>query len=332
MQDSRNYEKDNPDIPMVWMFSGQGAQYFHMCKTFYFENPNFRYWMDHLDMIIARKRGYSVIDVVFDPGSTKSDIFDKTIDTHPALFMFQFALAKTLNELGFPDPDFLLGSSLGEFVAAAYADACSPEQMIIDLIDQASLLETHCPAGGMMVIIDEIASFDYPFIQENSELAGRNFDGSYVISGTDDNLGKISKKLKEMDILYQQLPVSLGFHSSLMDDARLPFLSQFDDDNYGAPAIPIISCCQGIEKTVNHYSKMHFWNIIRKPIDFQGCFEKFHSSHPKAIYIDLSPSGTMSTFVKYNLSTTGSEVIPLMSPFGEPEERIKEAIRWMSSM
>src|SRR5438034_10484919 len=108
--------------PIVWMFPGQGAQYYQMGKTLYNKNNTFRFWMDKLDAIAANYVGQSIVEMLYDDKHSKSQPFDQTLYTHPALFMVQYSLAQTLLAENFTPPDFLFGASLGEFVAATFAD------------------------------------------------------------------------------------------------------------------------------------------------------------------------------------------------------------------
>ena len=85
--------------PVVWMFSGQGSQYFQMGRALYDKNRTFRVWMDRLDNVAADFVGQSIVGLLYEPGQSKSQPFDQTLYTHPALFMVQYALAKTLLDL-----------------------------------------------------------------------------------------------------------------------------------------------------------------------------------------------------------------------------------------
>ena len=57
--------------PVVWMFPGHGAQYFHMGRALYDGNETFRYWMDRLDGVAADYVGQSIVDVVYDEQQSK---------------------------------------------------------------------------------------------------------------------------------------------------------------------------------------------------------------------------------------------------------------------
>src|SRR5690349_11489627 len=84
----------------VFMFSGQGSQYFQMGKELFNKNDTFRTWMVRLDEIARRLAGRSVIETLYSEAHRKADRFDCTLLTHPAIFMVEYSLAQTLMQAG----------------------------------------------------------------------------------------------------------------------------------------------------------------------------------------------------------------------------------------
>ncbi len=101
--------------PLVFMFSGQGSQYYHMGKELFKENTVFRQSMLEMDAIAARRIGTSIVEEIYHPGKRVSDPFDSILFSHPAIFMIEYSLYKVLEDRGIY-PDYVLGSSLGEFL------------------------------------------------------------------------------------------------------------------------------------------------------------------------------------------------------------------------
>ncbi|MCK5666662.1 MAG: acyltransferase domain-containing protein, partial [Thiotrichaceae bacterium] len=256
---------------------------------------------------------------------SKSEPFDQIVYTHPALFMVQYSLAQTLLAEGFPVPDYLFGSSLGEFVAAALADVADVESMLFDIIKQARLFDMHCGAGAMLVVIDDIDTFKTnPLFLERCELAGVNFDRCFVVSGLKSNILYIADQLKQQDITHQVLPVSVGFHSSQVDMIKKTFIKTFANNIYRPATMPVISCAVSAGGGSDRFSSAYWWQVIRQPIEFRQSLTEFHSNHPQAIYMDMGPSGNMATFTKYNLPESQHErIMPIMTPFGHEDENIK---------
>src|SRR5690349_3091584 len=103
----------------VWMFSGQGSQYFRMGRDLYDTDPAFREAMSQCDRHLKVLMGESILDVIYHGSESRASVeFDNILHTHPALFCVQYSLAQTLLRRNLK-PDLLLGYSLGEFVGAA---------------------------------------------------------------------------------------------------------------------------------------------------------------------------------------------------------------------
>jgi acyl transferase domain-containing protein len=319
------------DGPIVWMFSGQGGQYFQMGRPLYEAGGPFRSWMDRLDAVAADYVGQSVVHVLYGEEHPKGRPFDHLLHTHPALFMVQYAMAQALIAEGASAPDYLFGTSLGEFVAAAVADAADVEAMLFDVIKQARLFEAHCGGGGMLVVIDDVATFHNNPVFANCELAGVNFDRCFVVSGLKNEIARVAETLRRQDVTHQVLPVSMAFHSSLVDGVQDVFVRTFGERAYRQPRMPVISCAAtpyGPEaETFPRFSAPYWWNVIRQPIEFQRALIRLARRHPAALYLDLGPSGNMATFTKYNFPADHHDrILPVMTPFGHDVENLRAAL------
>jgi acyl transferase domain-containing protein len=322
--------------PVVWMFPGQGVQYFQMGKVLYDGNETFRSWIDRLDAVAADYVGQPIVDVVYDRAQSRSQPFDHILYTHPALFMVQYAMARTLLSAGFPPPDYLLGASLGEFVAAAVADAAEPEDMLFDLVKQARLFEAHCSGGAMLAVIDDIDTFhSNPVFSEGCELAGVNFDRCFVVSGMGNRILHVAAELKRQDVLHQLLPVSVAFHSSLVENVRDLFIRTFASTTCRPAKIPVISCAVPFDGAPDEtaFSSAYWWRVIRQPIEFGRTLAQFAQGQPDAVYVDVGPSGTMASFAKYLLpQSVHDRILPVMTPFGNDREGLAGARARMSAL
>jgi len=316
--------------PIVWMFSGQGAQYFQMGSALYNTNEAFRFWMDRLDQVAANYVGQSIVEMLYDEKQSLSQPFEQILYTHPALFMVQYSLAQTLLAENLPAPDYLFGASLGEFVAAALADVADVEVMLFDIIKQARLFDSHCSGGAMLAVIDDVDTFQTnPAFSDGCELAGVNFDRCFVVSGFRSKILQIAGQLRRQDIPHQLLPVSVAFHSSLVEAAKDTFSTMFAGSVYRSAKIPVVSCAtsMGGDEVEERFSPAYWWRVIRQPIEFRQALAEFQRNNPQAVYLDIGPSGNMATFTKYNLpASLHNRVMPIMTPFGNDNENIK-AIR-----
>lgn len=308
-------------LPVIFMYSGQGSQYYQMGRTLFDENAIFRHAMIHADDIYQHMTGLSVIKHLYGDPLNKGQPFTQTTISHPAIFMIEYALTQVLFAQNII-PDMVLGASLGEFMAAVVAGVINFEFALSAVIQQALILEQCLPGGMLAILAEPNLYYSQTFMRENSELAAINFNSHFVVAGSSHALSIISKKLDERDIVSQLIPVSKAFHSSMIDSARIPFLQAIESLAIHEATMPYVSCVEG--GVLGAFKQEHFWNIARQPILFQRSIHQLEKKHA-AIYIDLGPSGTLATFVKYNLAPDSqSRHFSILVPFGDDNKGLEK--------
>lgn len=299
-------------LPVVFMFSGQGSQYYWMGKELADDNEVFRAALERYDAAISKDVGGSVLARIFDPEKRKSEPFSDTRITHPAIVMIELALAETLQAVGV-HPDYLLGSSLGEYTAAALSGCIDPVDCLRLLVGQAMGLSTG-PRGGMLAVLDEPDVIARVPELQKCEVAARNYPGHFIVAGTEEDLDRAERSLRAADILHQRVPVEYGYHSHLMDNVLVECRGALAAVNFAPPQIPWVSCVDG--EVVQQATADHFWQVARRPIEFERTVAKMRE-RGDFVYLDLGPSGTLYNFVRQNLPQgSRSQTLPMLSPFG----------------
>ena len=311
--------------PLIFMFSGQGSQYYHMGRELCEKQPYYRAWLVKGDRLVQERLGVSVLAELYNPARKKSDPFSRTYLSHPAIFLVEYSLAQTLIERGLK-PDYLLGASLGSFAALAVAGVLTFEAALSAVIEQARCIEASCPAGGMLAILDTPILFEQtPWLRQQSTLAGINFDSHFVISANQEKLAVIQAALRQAGITAQDLPVSHAFHSAAIDPAGETYCDFLQGLPRQAPQRPFI-CCAAATEQIN-IPDDYLWTVIRAPIRFRQTIT-YLEARQAWTYLDLGPSGTLATFVKYNLAGhSASEVFSIMTPFGRDVSNLDRLLR-----
>ena len=301
------------------MFSGQGSQYFQMGRELFEKSNIFRDWMTRLDHIARQSSGLSVIENLYSDAHNRGDRFERTLLTHPAIFMVEYSLAQTLIQAG-TKPDMVLGVSMGTFAAAAVAGFMSVEDALAAVVQQAMALEEFCEPGGMTAILAEPALFAEDFFKSRSELAGVNFSSHFVVSATSAGLAEIETALKKQHVGFQRLPVSFPFHSQWIENAKRPFVSFMRSIRPRQGQVPLVCCDQ--TAVVSDFSDDYFWKVVRHPIRFRETVAALEQRGSKR-YIDVGPAGTLATFLKYGMpATTRSTVHSILTPFGLDQKNL----------
>jgi len=298
---------------VVYMFSGQGSQYYGMAKELYKGHRGFRQTFDKLDGVASGLIGDSLAKLLYRSGGDPSEPFNQILHTHPAIFMVEYALAQALIQDGVL-PCATLGCSLGEFTSAAVAGVAEVEELLEAVLVQAKTLINHCRGGSMLAIFHDAAFYQSaPILYRNSELVSINYDTHFVISGFTEKIKEIRAFLAKERILSQSLPVSYAFHSSLIDPAATPYREYLDAKKFLPPSVPFASCLTGTvtENFTGHY----FWDVIRQRILFTEALRELEKDGPK-IYLDLGPGGTLAGFVRRNLAPDSrSDIYAVITPY-----------------
>ncbi|MBD3347402.1 MAG: acyltransferase domain-containing protein [Chitinivibrionales bacterium] len=285
-------------MPLVFMFSGQGSHHFHMAQNLYQEHEGFRKHLQNLDILALKYLNCSIIEKIYDSNLKKDIPFTDIHFSHPALFSIQCALAKSIMDCGIT-PDMVLGYSIGEFVASVIAGVLTVESGFFLVCKQAELIERYCPQGAMTAILETPdLYYTLPIFQEKVDLAGINYSRHFVVSGGIRPIEHIGAFCLQNQIDFQDLPVTFAFHSDMMDPAYDEFIRFSSAINFAGPKIRMISGLDGlVTSLVNAY---YLWNATRKAVFFNHVIRRLEQQGPN-LYLDLGPSGTLATFIKYNL-------------------------------
>ncbi|MBW4084440.1 ACP S-malonyltransferase [Paenibacillus sp. S150] len=300
--------------PYVFMFSGHGTQYYQMGIDYYSRYPVFKHWLDTQDQMIQRVGGYSVLEQLFHPANKKSYSFDSIRYTHPAIFMVQYALVQMLLQDGI-EPDIVLGTSLGEYIALTVAGVIPLEEMLHLLVHQSEELSLGGPNGGMLSVLEHYETrFKEPALANHVELAALNYIGNFVVAGKHEELIHIETVLKSIYSCFR-LPVKYAFHSSLMDKFEQTNMAYFRKMKLSVPNVAYYSCVYGRE--LIQPAQEYLWEVVRKPILFHDTIQKLEARGPLC-YFDFSPTGTLSNFVTQIIGKdSDSEQFRLMNPYQE---------------
>lgn len=281
----------------VFLFSGQGSQYFQMGKSLYDQLPSFAYYLNQVDEILYQQTSSRLLPTLYDINYPKSAPFDLLLQTHIAIVAIEYALAKTLITEGIK-PAAVLGVSIGECAAMAIADVLTLEEMVFAVSTQAAAIVQQCEECVMTAILAPKSLYNNESLFTNTELAAVNFDGHFIVSGQTHHIATLEQHLRTRGISFLRLPVRYGFHSSYIQAAEKSYLSTIQSLQPKPPNIRYYSCMTA--NAVSDFTAAHPWHTVRQPIRLQDTLSLLFQENDYH-YIDVGPSGTLATMLKYNL-------------------------------
>lgn len=315
---------------VIWMFSGQGSQFYQMGHDLFATEPVFRRVMEEGDRVARRLLNISLIEEIYAAREQRFEPFRRLAYTHPAIVLTECALASVLLEKGFT-PDALLGYSVGEVSSLVVAGSISLEEALTTVIKMAGVVEALAPRGGMTAVLDSVDLFyQRPEWFAGCEVAGRNSPKSFIVSAPEALHCRLATDLKAQGVSALELPVGYAFHSTAMSQVRTPVRAILQRLQPQPPCYPLISAAKG--GPLREWDGAHLDDAIRQPVDFVNTIAQLEAAGG-ALYVDLGPSGSMATAVKYSIpqgasSSSGSpsEFFSVMTPYGQDGRHLARLI------
>lgn len=316
-------------LPVVFMFSGQGSQYYQMGRELYEHHPRFRMWLDLCDEITRPLIDCSLCDVLYRDGD-KARPFDRLLYSNPALVSFEYSLARVLMEAG-AAPECLLGYSLGEVSATIVGGALGLEDGLRFVVEYARLLEAESPPAHMLAIVDAPAlETRYAEVLRECWVTARNFDKHLVLTGPAPAVQRLRAELVRDGVLHQQLAVNYGFHTGMLEPLERRVVELAQGLDFKPLRIPTVSCLDGRtfdgRSDTGHWPG-HLWSMSRHPVAFDATIRGLLAKGDYH-FVDVGPSGTLATFIKYLLPvSSGSAYGDVINPFGKDLRTYGNALR-----
>jgi acyl transferase domain-containing protein len=305
----------------VFMYSGQGSQYYGMGRELYQHHGAFRLAMDQCALLFRSLTGRDMVAELYDDARRHDDMTDLLL-SHPALFSIGHALTQVVLDAGVR-PDAVLGHSLGEYAAAVAAGVLSPGDAMAALVHQAALVRDHAGGGGMLAVLAPADHHPrHPELYAGTALASLNFEQNFVVSGAAATLAALKRRLAQQSIVSMLLPVAHAFHSPAMDPMRCEFRQFLGRMAFRAPRLPMYSAASG--GRLPAFDAEHAWRVIRGPADFRGCVDAALAGGP-CRFVDLGPSGTLATFIKHGYAGRVAQA-PAINAFGRNLQSVSKLI------
>jgi len=285
---------DLRDRAIVFMFPGQGAQYFQMGRDLYESERAFRKHFDECSAFLKARAGFDLRKVIYtdDVGSDTATHIDQTSVAQPALFVIEYALARLWMEWGVR-PASMIGHSIGEYTAACLAGVFSVEEALSLLARRGQLMQQQ--AAGRMLAVSLPEDRIVQLLPEGVSIAALNEPSGSVVSGSPEAIAELERELESREIGFRPLHTSHAFHSPMMEPVLDAFEREVRKISLQSPRIPYISNLTGTWITPEQAMNPAYWaRHLRETVRFsQGLKELM--SEPDRIFLEVGPGRVLTT-------------------------------------
>ncbi len=239
------HARPNKAPRVVFQFSGQGAQAAGMGRALSARFAAFRDTLHECDRLLQPELGRSIVRVMFGEDDDHATALDETWLTQPALFAFEYALARLWQSWGV-EPAAVTGHSIGEYVAACLAGVFSLEAALRLVAARGRLMQALPREGAMVAVFAPEAHVAACLAgQPGVDIAAVNGPDNVVISGRQTSVLAAADELEAKGFGTRSLRVSHAFHSPLMDPMLDEFRRLAGSVTFQAPQVPLISNLTG---------------------------------------------------------------------------------------
>ncbi len=286
--------------PVVFLFPGQGAQYVGMGRELYENEGVFRAAVDRSSELLQPHLAadFDIRHALYPPAeqlAEAEEMLGRTWLTQPALFTIEYALAQQWIAWGV-EPEFMIGHSIGEYVAACLAGVFTLEEALLLVAARGRLIQSLPP--GAMLSVRRPASEIEPLLDPPLSLAAVNGPDQCVVSGPQALVEACREALAERGVKTRLLHTSHAFHSAMMEPVLPRFRDALAQVRLRPPQRPYLSNVTGTRIRPDEATDPAYWVAqLRRTVRFAHSVGEV-LKEPGAVFLEVGPGRTLTSLIR----------------------------------
>ncbi len=306
---------------VVFMFSGQGAQYVNMGLALYQTESIFREQVDYCAKFLKPYLYLDLRMVLYpDPSQNENQHINQTALSQPALFVIEYALAQLWMSWGI-QPAAMIGHSIGEYVAACLAGVFTLDEALVLVAVRGRLMQS--VSRGSMLAVPLAEAEVRPLLNDDVDLAVINVPSQSVVSGPIEAVEQFAARLlAEQGVECKSLHTSHAFHSTMMEPILPAFLAEVRKVSLQAPQMPYVSNVTGAWVMAEEATNPDYWvKHLRQTVRFADGLQAF-VTEAMHVLLEVGPGRTLSTFAKRHPEKVAGQMV--LTSLRHPKDELSD--------
>ncbi|WP_344854063.1 type I polyketide synthase, partial [Pedobacter jeongneungensis] len=302
---------------VVFMFPGQGSQYWGMGRDLYEFEPFFREEMDKGFSVIEEVTGECFRSVMF--AEELSSKINDTRYTQPLIFLLEYSLSRLMMSLGIV-PRYMIGHSVGEFVAACISGVFSFEDALKLVVRRGDLLG-RLPGGAMLSVSIKESNAGL-YLDSEISLAAINGPDQVVFSGPGSAIERLKARLEESGIPCLRLRTSHAFHSGMVEGVLNEFKKELEKVRFNKLGLPYVSNLTGRFISEEEATSPSYWvRHMRETVNFSAGLKTLLLQNQDLVFVEIGSGHSLTGLLKQHRSE--AVAVNLLRSFKETDNDLR---------